>query len=84
MESAVIVSGARTAIGSFGGALKDVSPIALGSHVIREAMRRAGVEKNEVEEVIFGNILQAGLGQNPARQAEIGRASCRERVCTTV
>jgi acetyl-CoA C-acetyltransferase len=69
MESAVIVSGARTAIGSFGGALKDVSPIALGSHVIREAMRRAGVEKNEVEEVIFGNILQAGLGQNPARQA---------------
>jgi len=71
VETAVIVSGTRTAIGSFGGALKDVSPIALGSHVIGEAIRRAGLENSEVDEVVFGNILQAGLGQNPARQAAI-------------
>ncbi|MGD0921189.1 MAG: acetyl-CoA C-acetyltransferase [Terriglobia bacterium] len=71
METAVIVSGTRTAVGSFGGALKDVSPIALGSHVIGEALRRAGLENSEVDEVVFGNIFQAGLGQNPARQAAI-------------
>ena len=71
MEGAVIVSGARTAIGSFGGAFKDVSPIALASHVIEEAVRRAGIEKSEADEVIFGNVLQAGLGENPARQAAV-------------
>src|SRR5947207_12439072 len=71
MEGAVIVSGTRTAIGSFGGAFKDVSPIALASHVIEEAVRRAGIEKSEADEVIFGNVLQAGLGENPARQAAV-------------
>ncbi len=71
MENAVIVSGTRTAIGSFGGALKDVSPIALASHVINEALERACVARDEVEEVIFGNVLQAGLGQNPARLAAV-------------
>jgi acetyl-CoA C-acetyltransferase len=71
VETAVIVSGTRTAVGSFGGALKDVSAIALGSHVIGEAIRRAGLGNSEVDEVVFGNILQAGLGQNPARQAAI-------------
>jgi acetyl-CoA C-acetyltransferase len=71
METAVIVSGTRTAIGSFGGALKDVSAVELASRVIDCALQRAGVDKNEVDEVIFGNVLQAGLGQNPARQAAV-------------
>jgi acetyl-CoA C-acetyltransferase len=71
MERAVIVSGVRTAIGSFGGVFKDVSPIQLASHAIEEAGKRAGIEKDEVDEVIFGNVLQAGLGQNPARQAAV-------------
>lgn len=71
MENAVIVSGTRTAIGSFGGALKDVSPITLASHVVSEALQRARVAKDEVQEVIFGNVLQAGLGQNPARLAAV-------------
>jgi acetyl-CoA C-acetyltransferase len=71
MEAAVIVSGVRTAIGSFGGSLKDVSPVALASHVIQEAMGRAGLGQAEVDEVIIGNALQAGLGENPARQAAV-------------
>ena len=66
MEAAVVVSGTRTAVGSFGGTLKDVSPVILASHVMEEAIQRAGVEKDEIDEVIFGNVLQAGWGQNVA------------------
>jgi acetyl-CoA C-acetyltransferase len=65
----VIVSGVRTAIGDFGGALKNVSCLALGKIVILEAIRRAGIRKENVDEVIMGNVLAGGLGQNPARQA---------------
>jgi acetyl-CoA C-acetyltransferase len=71
METAVIVSGTRTAIGSFGGALKDISAVELASRVMDCALQRAGVAKHEVDEVIFGNVLQVGLGQNPARQAAV-------------
>jgi acetyl-CoA C-acetyltransferase len=71
MKGAVIASATRTAIGSFGGVFKDVSPIALAGHVMAEAVKRAGIEKGEVDEVIFGNVLQAGLGENPARQAAV-------------
>lgn len=67
----VIASAVRTPIGSFGGALKDVSAVELGATVIREALSRAGVPADQVDEVIMGNILQAGLGQGPARQAAI-------------
>lgn len=67
----VIVSAVRTAIGSFGGALKDVSAPDLGATVIREALQRANVSADIVDEVIMGNVLQAGQGQNPARQAAI-------------
>ncbi|MNR83982.1 Acetyl-CoA acetyltransferase [compost metagenome] len=67
----VIASAVRTPIGSFGGALKDVSAVDLGATVIREALSRAGVPANQVDEVIMGNVLQAGLGQGPARQASI-------------
>ncbi|QHB34219.1 acetyl-CoA C-acetyltransferase [Yersinia canariae] len=69
MESIVIVSAVRTAIGSFNGALAPVSAVDLGSIVLREAMARAGISGDNVDEVILGNVLQAGLGQNPARQA---------------
>lgn len=71
MREVVIASAVRTAIGSFGGALKDVSAVDLGALVIKEAIQRAGIQPEQVEEVIMGNVLQAGLGQNPARQAAI-------------
>lgn len=71
MENVVIVSAARTAIGSFNGALAEVSAVDLGATVIREVLRRANVDAGQVDEVIMGNVLQAGLGQNPARQAAL-------------
>ena len=67
----VLLSACRTAIGTFGGAFKDVSAVELGTTVVREAVRRAGVRPDQVDEVILGCILQAGLGMNPARQATI-------------
>ena len=71
MREVVIVSAVRTAVGSFNGALSPFSAVELGSMVIKEAIVRAGVEKENIDEVIFGNVLQAGLGQNPARQAAV-------------
>jgi len=71
METAVIVSATRTAIGNLGGGLKDVSAVDLASRVMDCALERAGLEKQAVDEVIFGNVLQAGLGQNPARLAAV-------------
>lgn len=71
LQDVVIVSAVRTAIGSFQGSLKDVPAPTLGSIVIKEALRRSGLEPDRVDEVIMGNVLQAGLGQNPARQAAI-------------
>ena len=70
-KEVVIVSAVRTAIGSFQGSLKDVPATKLGALVIKEALTKAGIEPNQVSEVIMGNVLQAGLGQNPARQASI-------------
>jgi acetyl-CoA C-acetyltransferase len=69
MSQAVIVSGARTAIGSFGGALSDVPATELGRVVIESALERAGIDPSDIEEVIMGNVLQAGVGMNPARQS---------------
>ncbi|KAJ48777.1 acetyl-CoA C-acetyltransferase [Clostridium tetanomorphum] len=71
MKEVVIASAVRTAVGSFGGALKGVPAVELGATVIKEAVKRAGVKPEQVQEVIMGNVLQAGLGQNPARQAVI-------------
>ncbi|ERK32076.1 acetyl-CoA C-acetyltransferase [Clostridium intestinale] len=71
MKEVVIVSAVRTAIGAYGKSLKDVPAVELGAKVIEEAVRRAGINPEEVNEVFFGNVLQAGLGQNPARQAAI-------------
>ena len=67
----VIVSAVRTAIGTFGGSLKSISASELGAKVMKEALKKAKVESELVNEVIMGNVLQAGLGQNPARQAAI-------------
>ena len=71
MTRAVIVSGARTAIGSFGGALTGVPATELGRVVIESALERAGIDPSDIEEVIMGNVLQAGVGMNPARQSAI-------------
>ena len=71
MREAVIVSSVRTAVGKYGGSLTAIPAAQLGAKVIAEALRRAAVEPGQVEEVIMGNVLQAGLGQNPARQAAI-------------
>ncbi len=71
MQDAVIVAATRTAVGNFGGSLAGISAPALGAIVIKEALARAGVAETSVDEVIMGNVLQAGLGQNPARQAAI-------------
>src|SRR5437867_12286343 len=85
----VIVSAVRTPIGRYLGGLAPLPAPQLGAIVIREAVRRAGVDPAQVEEVIMGNVLQGGVGQAPGRQAaihaglpgaiQIGRASCRER-----
>ena len=71
MDEVVIVSAVRTAIGNFNGSLAAFSATQLGGIVIREVLERAKVRPEEVDEVIMGNVLQAGLGQNPARQAAI-------------
>lgn len=71
MREVVIVGATRTPIGKFGGSLKDVSAIQLGTLAVRAALERANINPEEVQSVIFGNVLQAGLGQNPARQIAI-------------
>jgi acetyl-CoA C-acetyltransferase len=71
MRDVVIVSAVRTAIGSFMGALSNTPAVDLGALVIKEAVNRAGINGEQVDEVIMGNVLQAGLGQGPARQASL-------------
>jgi len=72
MRKAVIVSAARTPIGSFGGVLSSLSAVDLGVIAAKEAIKRAGIEPSQIEEVYFGNVLGAGLGQNVARQVTLG------------
>jgi acetyl-CoA C-acetyltransferase len=80
----VIVAAVRTPIGSFGGSLKDVSAIRLGSIAIEGALRKAGIAPGQVREVLMGCVLQANLGQAPARQAAKGAGLPDDVVCTTV
>jgi acetyl-CoA C-acetyltransferase len=70
-DDVVIISGCRTAVGKFQGSLSDLSAPQLGAVVVREAVKRAGLNSDQVDECIMGNVLPAGLGQNPARQAAI-------------
>ncbi|HSV97376.1 MAG TPA: acetyl-CoA C-acetyltransferase [Spirochaetota bacterium] len=71
MREVVIVSAVRTPIGTFAGAIKDVPAVQLGVVAVKEAIKRAGIEGSQVENVVLGNVLQAGLGQNTARQVLI-------------
>lgn len=84
MREAVIASGCRTPIGSFGGALSPLSAPRLGAIVIEEAIKRAGVQKSDVDEVIMGCVLTAGLGQAPARQAALFAGLPESVECLTV
>ena len=70
-NDAVIISGVRTPIGKFQGSLSEISAPQLGAIVVKEAVRRAKLEPAQVDECIMGNVVSAGLGQNPARQAAI-------------
>src|SRR6476620_8116518 len=70
-EEVVIISGCRTPVGKFQGSLSDLSATQLGAIVVREAVKRAALDPKQVDECIMGNVVSAGLGQNPARQAAI-------------
>jgi acetyl-CoA C-acetyltransferase len=83
-KEVVIVAAVRTPIGSFGGSLKDVPATRLGAIAIEGALKKAGVKPGQVQEVLMGCVLQANLGQAPARQAAKGAGLPDEVVCTTV
>ena len=76
-KKVVIASACRTAIGTMGGQLSTVPAVELGSVVIKEALKRAGVAPEQVDHVYMGCVIQAGLGQNVARQMSIDRKSTR-------
>lgn len=84
MRNVVIASAVRTPVGSFGGALKPLSGIELGAIAAREAIKRAGIDASKIDEVILGNVLQAGLGQNPARQIAIHAGIPKEVPAMTI
>jgi acetyl-CoA C-acetyltransferase len=84
MKEVVIVSAVRTPIGSFGGSLSTISATKLGSIAIKGAIEKAGIDKNIVDEVFMGNVLQANLGQAPARQSSIFAGLSENVPCTTV
>jgi len=84
MEDAVIVSAVRTPVGSFGGQFKEVPATELGAHAVRAALERAGIAGEDVDEVVLGCVLTAGLGQNPARQVAIGAGIPKEVPATTI
>lgn len=84
MKKAVIVSAARTPVGSFGGVLSPLSAVDLGIVAAKEAIKRAGIEPSVIDEVYFGNILGAGLGQNVARQVTLGAGIPKEIPAMTI
>lgn len=84
MKNVVIASAVRTPVGSFNGALKSVSAIDLGVIAAKEAIKRAGINPEQIDEVLLGNVLQAGLGQNPARQIAMGAGVPKEVPAMTI
>lgn len=78
MRKAVIVSAIRTAIGTFGGAFAGTTATELGAIAVREAIKRAGIQPAQVDEVILGNVLPGGLGLNPARVAALAAGVPKE------
>lgn len=79
MNRVAIVSAKRTAIGSFGGSLKDVSAAKLGGDLVKQALESINLDPNLVDEIIFGNVLQTGLGQNVARQIAVNAGISKEK-----
>lgn len=84
MRNVVIVEAVRTAIGSFNGTLQNTAATDLGAVVVKEVLERANVAPETVDEVVLGNILQAGLGQGPARQAAVNAGVPYEVPSTTI
>jgi acetyl-CoA C-acetyltransferase len=84
MEEAVIASALRTPVGTFGGQFKDVPATELGAQAVRAALERAGITADQVDEVVLGCVLQAGLGQNPARQVAFTAGIPKEVPATTI
>src|SRR6266542_658830 len=84
MPRSVLVAAVRTPFGKLGGALKDYEATQLGAHVIRAALDRVGIENDEVQYVIMGQVLQAGAGQAPARQAAVGAGLPKEVPADTI
>jgi acetyl-CoA C-acetyltransferase len=84
MKEVYIVSAVRTPMGSFGGSLKGFSATQLGSFAIKGAVEKAGIKPEDVQEVLMGNVLQAGLGQAPARQAAKFAGLSDSTICTTI
>ena len=84
MDDIVIVSAVRTAIGRFGGTLKDMPAAKIGAVAIKEAVTRANLKPEQIEEVLMGNVITAGQGQNPARQAAIYSGIPTSKVATTI
>jgi len=84
MKEVVIVSAVRTPMGSFGGALSSISATKLGSTAIKGAVEKAGINPDLIDEVFMGNVLQANLGQAPARQAAIAAGLSQDVPCTTI
>ena len=84
MREVVIVSAVRTAMGSFGGVFSNIPAIKLGAYAIKGAIEKCGINKDLIDEVFMGNVLQANLGQAPARQAAIEAGLSNKIPCTTV
>jgi acetyl-CoA C-acetyltransferase len=84
MQEAVIVSAVRTPLGGFNGSLANIGATDLGAIVIKEAVRRAGIQKEDVNEVIMGQVLPCGYGQNPAKQAAVKAGMPWEAECFTI
>ncbi len=84
MKEVFIVAMARTPIGSLGGVLSGVNVVELGKTAVTEAMKRAGIDGNQVDEVILGNVLQANVGQAPAQQVSIAAGINTKTPCTTI
>ena len=84
MREVVIASAARTPIGSFGGTLKNTPAVTLGKTAVEEAIKRAGIQPEQVDELVFGCVLQAGLGQNVARQVSLAAGLPKETPAMTI
>ena len=84
MRDVVIASAARTPIGSFGGTLKSTTAVTLGVTAVKEAIKRAGIKPEMIDEVVLGNVLQAGLGQNVARQVSLNAGIPKEVPAMTI